>query len=95
MKRAVLSLPIPSEKIFNFIEEALLLRIDLVAADLAELLEEFFLALVEVLRREHLDVDELVAAARTAQERDAAVLDAGAGPFPTECRRDLEIPRAA
>ena len=53
-----------------------MLGIHLIAADFAELFKELFLALVEVLRREHLDDHMLVTASCSPQMRNAALTQA-------------------
>lgn len=64
------------KELLEIIEEALFLWVDAVAAELAELAQEFLLAGAEVLRREDFDDNVLVAAAGAAQVRDAASLEA-------------------
>ena len=61
------------EQFFQLVHKALLLRIHLVAADFCELPQKFFLARVQIFRREDFHDDVLVAAAAAAEERDAAI----------------------
>ena len=70
-----------------------MLGVHLIAADFTELLEKFLLALVEVLRREHLDDHMLVTASIAAQVRNAALTQAQ--DFPGLCAgRNLDFHRA-